>query len=465
MIFFSMVVALYVFTCSQQLFAQEDSHPLDSLMSGKSLPEQIGDLNDYVIRIRTTDPMLAKNAAQKALRLANEYGDVQLKARSKLSLGSVYYLTAVYDSAEIYYQMSGDLFGKISDSSGMADVLIHTGAIKLSLSNYSVAKEMFESALEISEKLNDTVQMMKCLQNLGNIYYYTGNFSIARKYYQRVLQQQVIMRLPDMRMGILINIGALYEQFDEFDDALSHYTVALALADSLNNKFRKAMILMNMGNVYMQINRSNDALGVFAEAYYINETIDNKKGLAATLSQMGVVYEMEGNPQRANELYIQSLQLSEELGDRRRVAITLAYIGENLMKQGYYTNALSYFRNSLKMSSELELAAEIAEIYKWMTFIHSMNGSIDSADVYIEKYARLYHQMDYYPDEEEVNDDIPDEKLSEKSILNVDSHFIIPFISLVFITGLVAFLFLLMAFIISNRQKRKKIYPKSRTYY
>lgn len=437
---------------------------IDSLIFGYPVNEQIRILHDFTVNMRHSHLEQARMASNKALELSEQAGDDRLHARSLLNAGGLYLLTGAPDSADSLYTMAASLFYAVNDSVGIADVKMNQGMLLLNLSHYNQALELFNKALEYAAPLNDTLQILKLRQNIAITHHYMGDFAPANAYYLEILNGGYGDKYPEILLNTMTNLGSLLDQFDRYEKALAYYNSALAMADSLSNLYRKAGILINIANVYMQINRSNDALDALFEAYYINETLNNKQQLAATLSQMGVVYEIEGNPQRANELYLQSLKLSEETGDRRRVAITLAYIGENLKNQGLYENALSYYRKSLQMFKRLEMMAETAEVYKWLTFVHTMNGSLDSADIYIEKYAELMKNMELISDFSNIppigSEGITDEKPVQENVRS-RHYWVWPVFSIVTVSGLVIYIFLLLAFILVNRQRRKKIYRRS----
>jgi tetratricopeptide (TPR) repeat protein len=449
----------------RNVYGKENSAVIDSLIMGLPLKEQIRTLHEYTTEMRQSNMEMARLASNKALGLSELAGDDRLHARSLLNAGSLYLRTSIADSAEIMYETAAALFYAAKDSAGIADLKMNQGVLQLNLSEYRKALTLFREGLEYAAPRNDTLQILKLQQNSAITHHYMGDFVPAKEYYLEILNGNYGNKYPEILLNTMSNLGSLLEQFDEYSTALSYYNMALRLADSLENPYRKAIILTNIANVYMQINRSNEALEALISAYYINETLGNKQQLASTLSQMGVVYEIEGNPQRANELYLQSLELSEQIGDHRRVAITMAYIGENLMNQGFYTNALSYYRKSLQMFTRLELQAETTEVYKWLTFVHVMNGSLDSADVYIEKYAELTKNIEHISDFSNIpaiNTDSAFHEKPDEKVSMTENQLFWSIFSIVIVSGLIVYIFLLMAFITSSRQRRKKIYRKSR---
>lgn len=460
------ILLLAMNTC----FAQPGIEYIDSLISDKSMAEQIETLNKHGVKIRTTDLNLGKVISIRALDLAEKYGDEKLLARSVFNMGTIHYFGGSLDSAQVYYLRAIEYFRAVNDSTGWSDAFINLGVLSMSMSEYYKAIEYFEKAKAVKLLLNDTLSVIQCIQNTGVAHNYMGNYNQAYQYFREILAMKVISRMPEIRLNLLLNMGALMETQDRFADALIYYDFALILADSLKNNFHKAMILKNMGLVYMQTGENIKALEMLFQSLYIRDSMNFLQGKAATLNQIGKVYELEGNPQRANELYIQSLQISEEIGDKREVAGTLTYMGANLLDQKLYKNALGYFRTSLEIALNAGLHLESSENYKYIMLTYAAIGKTDSSLVYLDLYTEAKMELVLDFDETENIGLLPDTADTEKpnagksvDILNNNTRDLILTIwtiSFTIISGLIIFIFVLFAVLISRRQYRKKLYRK-----
>ncbi|MDD3132141.1 MAG: tetratricopeptide repeat protein, partial [Bacteroidales bacterium] len=271
-------------------------------------------------------------------------------------------------------------------------------------------------------------------------------------------------KYTDIALGTLMNMGALCDDLDKIDEALERYTRALRIADSLQLPMRSATVLRNMGVIFIQTGENHKALNCLFKSLYIRDSLGLKREYASTLNIIGKVYELEGNLQRANEMYIESLRISEAYDDKDRIAVGLRLIGENLLLSNDFASAEAYARKSLEIAQRASLLLHTKENYKLLTLIFAASHQLDSAKEYIDRYAELKEQMTIEFDDEtptdlsEVSRDAPDG--SAGLFQNTPSNGMTWLFSLIIITGLVVFIFVLMALLTCRRQQRKKFYRK-----
>jgi hypothetical protein len=158
------------------------------------------------------------------------------------------------------------------------------------------------------------------------------------------------------------------------------------------------------------------------------------------------------------------------MGNMNGVATTLIFIGENLRNEGEYKSAMSYFRQSLTIAKEYDLRLDISEVYRNFIHVFGYQNENDSVEKYLDLYVEISKGFDIdFDSEETASKSTSDSQISEATpqAAHIPIHsphpysILIGYFSIVIISGLIVFIFLLLAFLLSKRQFKKKFYRKS----
>jgi tetratricopeptide (TPR) repeat protein len=352
----------------------------------------------------------------------------------------------------------------IGDTTGLLDVNINLAIIYRKTARHDDAIKLLQQNLNYYKKIYDTLEIIIGYQGLANVYYVLGSFESAISYYDSAFALNQNAKDLEINLDLLINIGAVYETQNHFEGALSSYFEALNLVKSLNYPAKKAIILKNIGAVYLQTGENMKALDALFESLYLRDSLGLEGAKARTMLLIGKAYEFEGNLQRANEMYIQSLNILHDYGDLRQVAHALTYIGKNLQLQENFTSALAYYRQSINVAKDADLVLELAENFKHLVILFAEQKMEDSTFKYIDLYAnakqKLNVELDVTNGENTFGEQIihkinnnsnhPENENSD-SLLRLNWAF-----TVVFVSGLVAMIFLLISFLMLQKRKLNK---------
>lgn len=130
---------------------------------------------------KENDSANASMFAQKALTFANNHNNDNWKAISLTTLGNIYSTYFNYLEASQTYYEAINLYKKIDNLQGIADVSLLNGVVNKKMANYPEAINNTFTALRIYEAKNQTEKTAKALNNLGSIYYSQNNYEFAEK--------------------------------------------------------------------------------------------------------------------------------------------------------------------------------------------------------------------------------------------------------------------------------------------
>ncbi len=460
-----LIAGLICMLGSLAAFGNTGEVQLDSLLAGKTISEQIELLNEKALNLRSSNSALSKTMAYHALYLSKQINDTASSGRSLRLLGDANYFQGYYDSSISYYSEALINFKLINDPNSISRTLNNMGIIFWEFGNLDSALVYFDKSLELKQALGDTIGETNTLQNIGSIYKYQGKINLAKEMYGKALEiNKRINNLPGV-MDSHINIGELSQRLRDYPTALMHFRTALEMALNLDDRYSQAICLNNIGDINFRMENYAEAQDYIIEAYYIREGLGDRSGMITSLINISKIYERESNFARANEIYIQALELANELGQALAMADIFASISHNLRVQGFFDEALHYTRLSMEISLQADAPFYVLMNLKEHMFIYAGLNVQDSANSYLDQYMQLHNSI-YSPEE---SSDTDSEQILMQSMIDVqikeldqtrNSLTITWIISIIIITGLIIFIYLLMAILITRHKQRRKFYNK-----
>jgi len=316
-----------------------------------------------------SDPALAIETIQKAIKLAGEINFKAGVARYTYNLALVYKAKGDIPQAIESDRKAINLFSSLQDSAWIARVTLNLALILKETGNFEESIPEYQKALKLFEALNIKSSIATCLNSLGTINGYQGNYPLALDYYQRFLKNSEERQdEKDITAGLL-NIGVIYLSLSDFPKSLDYSQRALKLAEKLQRKREIATILVNIGVAYQKMNNPQ-ALVNFEKALQISEGMTEKMLTIGILSNIGEYYLQSGELEKSLDYYQKVLKLSEELKKKRTLCEAQEKIGNIYLQQKKYSAALSFSQKSLTLANELNLLerqqgnhGQLAEIY------------------------------------------------------------------------------------------------------
>jgi CHAT domain-containing protein/tetratricopeptide (TPR) repeat protein len=302
------------------------------------------------------------------------------------------------DSAFIYYQRGGDLFGKCERWQEQANCFNQMSEICWKRNQLEVALEFAQSALAISTKKQGTHNSEKAFAcfNLATAYYYQGDFLPSLEYYKIALaEQQKVSGDQDPKVAAGFNaVGYLYWKLGNFREALDYFKKSMTLRKQHLGKDHAALIdsYTNIGVMYRNMGMPDQALEYHFKAMALVEKL--RKGphpdLAMCYDNIGGAYCDKKEYSMALKYMLDACAIARRLlGDHCR-EITYGY--DNLARtyrlMGDSSNTEYYLHKSLSIRSMLYAGRkhpELGESYR------------DLAQFYIDKKrlkrgAQFFHK-------------------------------------------------------------------------
>lgn len=323
--------------------------------------------NRVASMIYRTNPILAREYAERSLTVARNKKDKKGEALALRAIGSHYIARGYQDSAIVYFDDALLLFKEIDDQRGVATMAASKGSVYAMNDRFDLAAESFTEALRYYSEMESFNNVGVMYNNIANLFLEQlmldeaiKNYKSSILYYSKS-ESKRNLALP------LLNIGNAFQEIGELDSALIYLDKGLENALEYRNSQTRASILTVKGHIYRQKQEYETALEYYdiADEYY--KEIGNWRKLLEVNYFYAEIYYVMGELNRAkryNELVVEGLK-GDDFGYARLKRDSYGMLSKIEADLGNYQRAYdlsfiySTLNDSIKATENLEKLAEL----------------------------------------------------------------------------------------------------------
>jgi CHAT domain-containing protein/tetratricopeptide (TPR) repeat protein len=203
------------------------------------------------------------------------------------------------------------------------------------------ARDSYQQALELFRKVKDQKGEADVLDNLGMVHAFLGDATQALDYFREALVIRQRLTEPKGWAMTLSNIGYAETLLGDNQEAFKHLELALPLSEQARDRRFQAYTLGRTGMAYIATGDPRKALEVCERALAIQSAPDfqDPRGQAITLNQIGEALTLLGEEPQALLKYEQALHLCKEVGDTQGEALSLYGIARAEFRRNNLANA------------------------------------------------------------------------------------------------------------------------------
>ena len=306
----------------------------------------------------------SREHADRALRFADETGDLSLSAAALNRLGMAAYREGDLHRARDLYEQSLVLYRRLGDEPEAASVRNNLGLIHKNLCEWEAAVAHFTAALESFRKLGRFATTGLVLKNLGIVYQKSGDWTRADECYRAA--EDVFLQVADdhnlAKTGIgRGNIARLQRRFVDAESALLG---ALERARSHDARREEVLALEFLGELDMDRGRPEGALARYQDALVRCERIgiegdtvvEIERRRAEALCAIQRLEEADQACQRAR-------RLARRIEDRLEHAVTHRVGGEIALARGHKDDAVQSWKIAVTLLTECRERVELGRTH------------------------------------------------------------------------------------------------------
>jgi two-component system NarL family sensor kinase len=288
------LLAFFFLSFASSLIAQKNKSVIDSLekLAGSSKDSQLVKIyNDLTWEYRLVDRDKAIAYGFKAIDKAKESNYPKGLAQAYNDLGILLYDQEKYDSAIVFYQLSGKIREQLNDGLGIAKVYNKIGIVYQKKGAFDKALENQLQALSLFTKHKNDIGISYSLNNIGILNQNLGRYDDAIKYQLQSIEIKEKLKDNYGLAGSFVNIANIYKIKGDDNKATTYYNKAITISRSIQDKEYLANALNNIGALYIKKQNYNEALAAINESLQLRKDLGDTKGQVSCMNNLGLVFQ------------------------------------------------------------------------------------------------------------------------------------------------------------------------------
>lgn len=342
------VKSLLIYICVFFLFtggvAKAQDPGLDSLKKVlfglEEDTSRVNTLNDIAYILYRISPDEAVEYGLEARDLSEKLNFMEGLAQAYKMIGLGYYMQGNYTEAISNWEPALKLFEQFGDIQLVANMLSNLGSAYYTTGINEEAIEYSLRALKLAEELGDSVRIGTLLNTIGLVYSeQPGTLDKARNHYIRTMEIADAIGY-DALVGVsYINLGELYIEKEEYDSALFYFEKSLTI---LTSNIDISASLTFIGNIYTQKEEYTMAIQYYQDAYELAKEEDAQREMVSSLLGMASVQEDLGKPEISIDYFKQAESIAADIGLNNELSGIYEGLALNYAEISDFNNAYKY---------------------------------------------------------------------------------------------------------------------------
>lgn len=354
-----------------------------------------GYIDQSAFHVLTGEYSLAKDFAEKALKLKKEVGDKSGEGTALMKIGMACADLGENQQALDYHRQALEAYRENGDKGGEGMTLLFMGIVWYNLGEYRKALHSYEQSLRIFGETGERRREGAALCNIGVVHCRLGDYEEGLRCYKAHLDMS--RKLGDLRAEAadLHNIGTVTKDSGSYEEALTYCQQALDVFREIGDRREEGNCLADIGDAYHELGDYKKALTHHQEALRVQREIGNKDAEGYTLNDLGHVYESLGDWAKALDFHKKALSLGEETGSKYIMVSSknsLSRIHREMGGEDELNLALKYAVEATELSEEVGLSHGEIQGLSNQGMAHLSLGNIAQALKCSEKAASLLEE-------------------------------------------------------------------------
>jgi tetratricopeptide (TPR) repeat protein len=356
---------------------------------------------------------------ERALKIAEQLGDVANQRRWALFLGERALHEARYAEARIYLRLASDRFGdqkshehlltlyrlgfvlgvigqreealavaeqamRIAEGEAPASRALAQAALGAALRGSGRGDEAIPHLRAAAEDI-DVREKVEVVRLLANALAESGDLDAARTAFANAVTQADAHGTPLERAQARRDLGLLHFRAKAWHEALTAWSAALTLFEEENAHAQVARLLCDLGSARKTLGMQARALRDYEQALTVLNAVDSYD-----LDTRGLVYsnaahafaEQGGDSDSVDSFFTEAIALAEKVGDRAAESLRRNNYGYFLVQTGRPRRAIALLEQALRQSESLDMTLLMAIQRDNLGLAHAAAGEYPTALVY-----------------------------------------------------------------------------------
>jgi DNA-binding SARP family transcriptional activator/Tfp pilus assembly protein PilF len=337
---------------------------------------------------------VAEALYRQTLQIAEDSGDLDIRAHCEAALGELLRLKGEYNDALEWLERAQQDYETLGDRKGVCDVLEKKGEIYYWKMDYASALGCHETQLQIAEKIKDRQAVGNANGSLGMIYWQQGEFERALACFET--QFQIAKETDDLpgASSALGHLGWLHLRQVHIAHASTLFEEELKLANETGDQLGIAQAIRNIGSLYMQQGDYAKAFGYFTQQLEISSGLGYRQDMSRAFRNLGSIYFEQGEHQQALRCNEHSLKVALEIDAPRSLGRALGDIAIILSIQEKYDQAGRLFDHVLTLMPESNVPYHLSKYLYHFALLRYSQDHLEQAQDLNSKALSLAQEIE-----------------------------------------------------------------------
>ncbi len=300
---------------------------------------------------------------EQATQIAQEVGNIQLKADAYSRIGYIQAQLSEWDASEEACKQSLELFEQLGDKNEISRIYYYMGSNYFRMGDFEKATEYYDKALEIAQEFKNARIIALANLSLGAISDAQGDLDRAVAYYQQSIPRFEQADDAHGLAGMYHNLGITYAKRSDWEDAGECYEKCLELARDYGYTHLLAAVYMNKAEFYFKLHDTLMAKTYCGKALEMFEEMKDKRGIVNTYKLFGMILRNAKDWEESARFFRVAIRICKEINDIHTEAEIHYEFGIMYQNMDDRVKALEHLRQSHQLYEQLA-ASERAEMVR-----------------------------------------------------------------------------------------------------
>lgn len=256
--------------------------------------------DSYSIRVNNLEESIKLTHNALNLCTRKELDDLKAKAFSQLSL--YHMITGKYDESFNLSQKCIQLYEKLNNDKGVADVKYNLAGFYYKTNNFQMGVVYLIDALIVYKNHNDFHNISKCEKSLGTVYDFMGDEQKAIQSYKNAIKAAKAINDLNLESNAYNNLSGIYIKNNQIDLAQTIIKKSIEIKQKTKDLRGLGFAIYGRGKIFFAQKKYPEAISDFRESISIHTQMGEKLGLAMAYTKIAKLY-FETNEIEASKKY------------------------------------------------------------------------------------------------------------------------------------------------------------------